>query len=216
MNYCRRILLICSHALHFLSRIMRRVRMAIWRPLFAAHGRNFWFDPGGEYSYGNISVGDDVSLGVRPRISAPRSKIVIGSKVMFGPEVAIHGGNHTTTLLGRFMSDVGEEEKRENDDLGVTIEDDVWVGTKAIILDGVTIGRGSIVGAGAIVTKSVPPYSIVAGNPAKILRFRWDIETIIEHEEILYSPDKRYAKDILNRWQRDRVMLPSERGTSQI
>ncbi len=54
----------------------------------------------------------------------------------------------------------------------VTISDDVWIGRNAVVLPGVTIGRGAIVGAGAVVTHSVPDYAIVAGVPAKILRFR--------------------------------------------
>ena len=55
---------------------------------------------------------------------------------------------------------------------GVVIEDDVWLGTQSVILDGVTIGKGSIIAAGAIVNISVPPYSIVAGVPAKIIKSR--------------------------------------------
>lgn len=194
--------------------IMRRLLMVIYRPLFASHGRNFWFDPYGEYTYSNIYVGDDVSLGTRPRLSSTRSTIVIGNKVMFGPEVAIHGGNHTTIYHGRYMVDVREDEKREDDDLGVVIEDDVWIGTRAIILHGVNIGRGSIVGAGAIVTKSVPPYSIVAGNPAVVMRFRWDVETILKHEAVLYTQDKCYAREDLTRWQKDSAMLPRLRRKS--
>jgi len=79
---------------------------------------------------------------------------------MFGPEVSIHAGNHTSTLVGRFMFDIEEHEKLPEDDRDVVIEDDVWVGTRAIILNGVRIGRGAIVGAGAVVAKDVPPYAV--------------------------------------------------------
>ncbi len=54
----------------------------------------------------------------------------------------------------------------------VVIEDDVWIGSRVTILPGVTIGRGSVVGAAAVVTKDVPPYSVVAGNPAKVVKTR--------------------------------------------
>ena len=54
----------------------------------------------------------------------------------------------------------------------VTIGDDVWIGTRAIILPGVTIGNGVIIGAGAVVTKDVPDYAIVGGVPARVIRFR--------------------------------------------
>ena len=67
----------------------------------------------------------------------------------------------------------------------VFIESDVWAGTNVTILKGVTIGRGSIIASGAVVTKSVPPYSIVGGVPAKVLKKRFDEETIEKHEKLL-------------------------------
>jgi acetyltransferase-like isoleucine patch superfamily enzyme len=116
---------------------------------------------------------------------------------MFGPEVTIRGGSHVIEYVGRFMKDIRDDEKRPEDDLGVIIEDDVWVGTRAIILHGVHIGRGAVVAAGAVVTKDVPPYAIVGGVPARIIRYRWDVDTIIEHEKSLYSPEKRYMREKL-------------------
>jgi acetyltransferase-like isoleucine patch superfamily enzyme len=83
-------------ALFHAVRMKRRALMAAYSPLFGSHGRNFWFDPDGQFSYQNIHVGDNVSLGVRAALMATRSKIVVGSNVMFGPEVAILGGNHRT------------------------------------------------------------------------------------------------------------------------
>ena len=73
----------------------------------------------------------------------------------------------------------------------MTIEDDVWCGANVTILKGVTIGRGSIVAAGAVVTKSFPPYSIIGGVPAKLLNHRFTKEQIIEHENIVYSKEER-------------------------
>ncbi|MCC6126714.1 MAG: acyltransferase [Pirellulales bacterium] len=181
----------------FAGKVFRRLRMYLHRPLFAAHGRNFLFDPDGFYSYENISVGDDVSLGWRPTLLAAKSTITIGSKVMFGPEVMIVGGRHNTEVVGQFMTDV--HVKRPEDDLGVVIEDDIWIGSRAIVLRGVRIGRGAIVGAGSIVTKSVPPYAVVVGNPAKVLKFRWDVETILEHERRLYPPENRLSRETLMR-----------------
>jgi len=175
--------------------------MAAYRPLFASHGRNFRFDPAGDYSFSTIHVGHDVHLGMRPTLNATISTIRIGNKVIFGPEVIIRGGNHRTDLVGRFMSDVTEAEKRPADDLGVVIEDDVWIGTRAVILNGVTIGRGAIVGAGAVVTRNVPPYAIVGGVPARVLRFRWDVKTILRHETTLYPAEQRLEREALERWQ---------------
>lgn len=195
----------------FARRALRRARVYLYMPLFGSHGRNFLFDPDGFYTHGNIHVGDNVSLGYRPVLMAALSEIRIGSHVMFGPEVVVIGGGHNMTAVGRFMTDV--HEKTGNEDLGVVIEDDVWVGARAMILRGVTVGRGSVVAAGAVVTKSVPPYAIVAGNPARIVRFRWDVPTILAHEVALYPPDKRFAAEQLQCWQTAAKMLPPLRQT---
>jgi acetyltransferase-like isoleucine patch superfamily enzyme len=189
-------------ALFFIRRLSRRVRMYLLRPLFHQYGQNVQFDPDGFYSFDNISLGSDVSLGLRPIIMAARSKVVIGNKVMFGPCVTIIGGNHNTSVLGAAMFDITD--KRPSDDLGVTIEDDVWVGSQAIILRGVVVGRGAIVAAGSIVTRSVPPYSIVAGCPACVLRFRWSVTEILEHERLAYSTEARLPEFVL-RASRDQI-----------
>jgi acetyltransferase-like isoleucine patch superfamily enzyme len=159
----------------------------IYRARFAQYGCNFSFDPFGVYTFKSIYVGDNVNLGYRPILIATRAKIVIGNNVMFGPEVTIRGGNHRIDIVGKPMIAVREGEKRPEDDPGVVIEDDVWIGTRAIILAGVTIGRGAVIAAGALVTKDVPQYAIVGGNPAKLIRMRWDAKTIARHEQGLYG-----------------------------
>lgn len=73
----------------------------------------------------------------------------------------------------------------------VVIEDDVWIGSNVTLLPGVKIGRGAIIGAGSVVTNDVLPYSIVAGNPAKLLRFKYSKDEIINHEKIFYSKNLR-------------------------
>ncbi|MEI8122197.1 MAG: acyltransferase [bacterium] len=204
MNF--KLLRFTAHLLVLCQRIWRRLRMLLYRNLFGSHGRKFLFDPDGQYSFGNIHVGNNVSLGFRPVLMAALSEIRIGDHVMFGPQVTVIGGGHNITVAGRFMTDV--HEKTGNEDLGVVIEDDVWIGTGAIILRGVCVGRGSVVGAGSVVTKSVPPYAIVAGNPAKVIRFRWPVTDIVKHESALYSPERRLAEIDLRRWQGDCCMLP--------
>lgn len=184
-----------------LIRGWRRLIMYCYRSRFLAHGSNFRFDPWGQYSFNTISVGDDVSLGERPILLAPRSYIKIGNHVMFGPEVTIRGGSHVIDYVGRFMKDIKDGEKRPEDDLGVVVKDDVWIGTRAIVLHGVTIHRGAVIAAGAVVNKDVPPYSIVGGVPARVLRFRWDVATILKHEEELYPPENRLLQEELERWR---------------
>lgn len=161
----------------------RKLLMVFYRPLFKKYGRNFVFDPFGTYSFKTIEVGDDVYIGPGAMLSASESGIVFGNKIMLGPNVTMMGGDHNTTQIGRFMYDV--EEKLPENDVPIVIEDDVWIGTGAIILKGVTIGMGSIVAAGALVINNVPPYSIVGGVPAKVLKIRFTEEQLKQHKQIL-------------------------------
>ena len=92
---------------------------------------------------------------------AALSEIRIGNKVMFGPHVTIIGGGHNITLSDYFMTDV--HEKTGNEDLGVVIDDDVWVGSRAIILRGVQVGRGSVIAAGSVVNEISSALRAVAG-----------------------------------------------------
>lgn len=133
----------------------------------------------------NISIGNYSSLGSDTRILTTRAKVKIGSYVMFGPAVTIVSGDHRSDIIGKYMNEITDSEKRPEDDLDVVIEDDVWVGTSAIILKGVTIGRGSIIAAGALITKDVPPYSIVGGVPARVIKMRFTPEEIKRHENAL-------------------------------
>lgn len=177
--------------------------MVLYRPLFGRYGKNFYFDPNGFYDFNNIFCGDDVTLGYRPVILAALSKVIIGSKVMLGPNVTIIGGNHNTSYLGKFMYDV--KKKKPNDDLDIIIEDDVWIGANAIILRGVTIGRGSIVASGAVVTKNVMPYSVVGGVPAKLLKYRWTLDQALKHESQLYPLEHRLSKAQLGHLSKQNV-----------
>ncbi len=157
--------------------------MYCYRPLFKKHGRNFIFDSFSHFSYKNIEVGNDVFIGSGARFSATISYIKIGNKVMFGPDVSIRGGDHNASTIGEYMYDV--KSKLPENDLPVIIENDVWIGTRSIILKGVTIGTGSIVAAGALVIKNVPAYSIVGGVPAKVIKKRFTEEKLLEHIQLL-------------------------------
>lgn len=167
--------------------------MQLLRPAFKKHGRKFVFDPDGLYSYATIEVGNDVFIGSGATLLASESAIIIGNKVMFGPNVTIVGGDHNTSVVGRFMYDVTE--KREVDDQVVIIDDDVWIGAGAVILKGAHLGRGCIVAAGSLVNRDVPPYAIVAGVPAKVIRLRFDVDVILKHEEQLYPLAMRLARE---------------------
>jgi len=93
------------------------------------------------------------------------------------------GGNHNTGVVGAMMYDV--KQKRPEDDLPVTLEDDVWIGANVTILKGVTIHSGSVVAAGAVVTKDVPNDAVVGGIPAKVLKYRFEGEELERHRKML-------------------------------
>lgn len=179
------ILGIAGLGIHYSRKLEYKFLATYYRTLFKSYGKNFSFDPFGVYSFSTITVGDNVNLGYRPIMLATKSEIIIGNNVMFGPEVTIRGGNHRIDIIGRTMISIKDFEKRDTDDKGVVIESDVWIGTRAIVLSGVIIGRGSVVAAGAVVTRNVPPYAIVGGNPAKIIKFRFNSDEIKEHEATL-------------------------------
>jgi len=104
-----------------------------------------------------LTIGDHSSIGDRTQIHCC-DKVSIGDYVLISWDVNILENNFHTTTDGGIVS------------APITIEDRVWIGCRAIILAGVTIGEGSIVAAGSVVTRDVPPGTLVAGNPAKVIR----------------------------------------------
>ncbi len=93
-------------------------------------------------------------------------KITIGNHVMLAPRVSIYAENHVFTDTNCTIQSQGVER------MDVTIEDDCWIAANAVILAGVTIGKGSVVAAGSVVNENVPPYSVVAGVPARVIKSR--------------------------------------------
>lgn len=112
----------------------------------------------------SVELGDYSGLGIRAQING---KTVIGKHVMMGPEVCIYVRNHMF-----IRTDIPMDQQGFSDERPVIIEDDVWIGARAIILPGVHIGTGAVIGAGSVVTKDVPDYAVIGGNPARILRMR--------------------------------------------
>lgn len=144
--------------------LARKIRGWCARHLFDHIGKGCNIEKNCDFGSGSgISLGDYSGLGVNCRIGAHTT---IGRNVMMGPEVIVLTQSHRHDDTERPMRLQGYEHKP------VVIDDDVWIGTRAIILPGVHIGRGVIVGAGAVVTKSVPDFSIVGGVPAKIIKNR--------------------------------------------
>ena len=182
----------------FIGKVNDRLQMYLYKSLFCKCGKNVIFSPTTSYFlYKNISIGNDVSIAKGVSFIASISHIYIGNKVAFGPNVIIRGGVHSSHIIGKLMAEYQNNDKLPTDDKPVVISDDVWVQPGAIILKGVHIGRGAIIEAGAVVNDNVPPYAIVGGIPAKVIKFRWDILDILKHESLLYREEERISEAIL-------------------
>lgn len=149
-------------------------------------------------SYGDLHIMDSGISG---------SKLKIGNYCSIAPEVMfILNSEHPTNYISTYpfkarILDIGEEAISKGD---ITVKDDVWIGYRSTILSGVTIGQGAVIAAGAVVVKDVPPYAIVGGVPAKIIKYRFsddiinklvkvdfekfDKNKIIRIKEMLYEP----------------------------
>ena len=157
----------------------------------------------------NVSVGKHVHIGMGSILSAPHT-LQVGNDVYIGKNCTIevdgYIGNcvlvaNNVGLIGRWDHDlhaigypiryapwIGDDDyKGDGKDLGIVIEDDVWVGFGGIILSGVHVERGAIIAAGAVVTKDVASYMIVAGIPAKPVGMRFTGSNVVLHEQGLKS-----------------------------
>ena len=112
-----------------------------------------------------LKVGDDSSIGDYAFIGCGGG-VTIGDNVLMGQRVSFHSQNHNFDDVGSSIKSQGVHSE------GIVVGDDCWLGSGAIILDGVTLGPGCVVAAGSVVTKSAGPNSILAGNPARVLRVR--------------------------------------------
>ena len=149
---------------------------------FGSCGKKVRVGRGSSFSgIGNVHIGNNVALGADTRVLCTRAKVILHDCIMFGPHVTLITGGHRMDVVGRYMIDITDKEKRPEDDRDIVIESDVWVGANTTILRGVTVGQGSVIAAGAVVTKDVPPYSIVGGVPARVLKMRFDEKTQKEH-----------------------------------
>lgn len=169
----------------FLKRTKWR-HFTIGKNFHAARGVFLW-------AKSNLTIGDNFYIG---KYSIIECDAIIGNNVIFANHVSLIGryDHHyqqvgTPTRLASQIRDADYNWKGLNQK--VVVEDDVWIGLGAIVLTGVTIGEGSIVAAGAVVTKDVAPYTIVGGNPARKITNRFDSEEdLAKHKEILNTNHK--------------------------
>ncbi|GAB3041897.1 acyltransferase [Spirosoma pulveris] len=147
-------------------KLFYKIRFEICKRIISKFGQNVvvkskcYFGNGDRLSVGNFS-----QLGKNSSLTGP---IVIGDYVMMGPDVIIMGVTHDVSDIQKNMIDPTNPFIEKE----VKIGNNVWIGTRVIILPGVEIGDHSIIGSGAVVTKSFPPNSVIGGVPAKLIKRR--------------------------------------------
>lgn len=146
----------------------------------------------------NVFVYDNCALRPNTFISAVNARFIIKNGSAAAEGLTVRTGNHVM-LVGRPYRSIKEAEKPEGYDKDVIVEEDVWIGSRVTLLSGVIIGRGSIVGAGSVVTKQIPPYAVCGGVPARVIKFKWNIDEIIQHETEVYPENLRITRTELEK-----------------
>lgn len=137
-------------------------RKKIWQELFASCGKDVWIEPPLTLAMGNtVTIGDGTYINSNLTL-VDDYKISIGKAVLIAPNVVISATNHPLHYKLRTRGEMYCKE--------VTIEDNVWIGSNAVICAGVTVGMGAVIGAGSVVTRDIPPMCFAAGAPCKVIR----------------------------------------------
>lgn len=110
----------------------------------------------------NITVGRDTFINTEIRFGCPRERVIIGERVQIGPRVSFETVSHRLVYMAGKGRGVWSK--------GINVEDEVWIGAGATVLQGVRIGEGSVISAGAVVIQDVEPYTVVGGIPAKVIK----------------------------------------------
>ena len=146
-------------------------KQTLLREMFGSMGKGVHADIDFHCEYGkHIFIGDKVIINMNCTF-VDNNRIDIGSNVLIASNVQIYTATHSTKVNERMVQDWSEgEEICRTYALPVKIEDGVWIGGGAILLPGVTIGRNSVIGAGSVVTRSIPANCVAVGNPCRVIR----------------------------------------------
>jgi len=150
-----------------IGKLAKKIRRVLCKRIFLCCGNELNVENNVYFGNGkDIEVGDFVGFG--SNFKTLNRKLKIGNELMMGEDVLFLGGNHKHDCLDIPMGKQGIEGKTL-----LEIKDNVWIGARAIVLPGCKkIGTGVIIGAGAVVTRDIPDYAIVGGNPARVIRYR--------------------------------------------
>lgn len=164
------------------------------------------------FLYENTNIYEHAKLIISPR--GEKGRFIMKKNSGSAEGLTVITGNHHREVGVLFKELMYTRAADEDKD--IIVEEDVWIGANVALLAGVKVGRGATIGAGAVCTKSIPPYAIVMGNPAQVVGFNYTPEEVIVHEAKLYSEaeripivklEKNYQKYYLDRLDAISAML---------
>lgn len=164
------------------------------------------------FSKKNLYMEENTSIPGGCMILNPRSKFIMKKGSFSSYNLCVCPGNHAA-VKGVWKHDVTDAMKDEmfpdhRFDKDIIVEEDVWLGINVTLLNGAHVGRGCVVGAGCVLSGSIPPYSVIVGNPWRIAKFVFSPEEIVEHEAKLYPEDERIPleqlQDNYEKWLKSR------------
>ena len=159
--------------------------VVIWPPIWVSKPENVYLED-------NTNIFANSKL-----IISDNGKFIVKKNSGAAQGLTVVTGNHTThPTLGKWHKEVIQDHSTDIDTV-IVVEEDVWISANVTLLPGTRVGRGAIVGAGSVCRSFVPPYSIVMGNPAKVVGFKFTPEEILEHERQLYPESERLSRKYL-------------------
>lgn len=221
-----------------ISRIISMFRSILFRMLLGKEGRRIWhrlntiyitnmkpdnFAAFGKYTQlgkestmvpANMFLDNYTRLQNQLNFISYKGKLRVKKFSAIGSGCIIIPGNHIPTVgIPQYLTGLLHINDVEGE---IVINEDCWIGAGTILLSHCKIGRGSVVAAGAVVSKEVPPYAVVAGVPAKIIASRFSLEQVIKHESILYPEEERMTREELEKIFRDFFKDKRSIGKSEI
>lgn len=188
-------LIILKSLKNAIAHLIRQYRLNYDKSKFGYFSESAFIDgPAEVLNPQNIYIYDHVHIMSGSKILVTKSKFVMKHHSCAAQGLVVLTSNHISKPGTWFLT---MENRLEDYDKDVIVEEDVWIGINVVLLAGVTIGRGSVIGAGSVIRNDIPPYAIVTGNPAKVVGFKFNPLEIIEHEKKLYPEKERLNMEVL-------------------
>jgi len=183
-----------------MKEILRKLYYLFSFMRFKKVGKNIILSKGGTFIRPEeIVFGNNIFISRNFHISA--RNLIFGNNIMIGPNLVIECDDHIYNKVGVAMFQTQKERKGSF----IKLEDDIWIGAGVTILKNVIIGEGAVIGAGSIVTKDIPPYTICAGIPCKALKPRFNEQELEKHLYIVKSSKK--SSEIIDLLRRSKIYV---------